>query len=67
MRRRIFGKEATVFLSTRYLDILIELVETRLSELLVYGCENPEELAIFKQCRREHRAERERRTRRCAA
>lgn len=56
-----------MFLSTRYLDILIELVEARLSELFVYGPENPQELSILKQCRRELRAERERQTQRFAA
>ncbi len=47
-----------MYVATRYRDLLVELVEDRLSEFLVFGCENQDELAVLKECRRELRAQR---------
>ncbi len=45
-----------MYLPTRYVNVLIDLVEARLAALLVNGCEDRQELWAVKQCRRELRA-----------
>ena len=47
-----------MFLPKRYVNVLIDLVEARLAEVLVNGCEDRRELWALKQCRRELRAAR---------
>ena len=38
-----------MYLPTRFRDLLVELVEDRLSEFLVFGCENRDKLAALKE------------------
>ncbi len=45
-------------LSDVQLDVLIDTVEARLAQLLVFGCEDHEELAALKRCRLELRVTR---------
>ncbi len=45
-------------LPTSYANVLIDLVEARLAQLMVNGCEDRRELMALKRCRRELRAAR---------
>lgn len=45
-------------LSNEQLDVLIDTVEARLARMLVFGCEDREELASLKRCRLELRVAR---------
>ncbi len=45
-------------LSNAQLDVLIDTVEARLAQMLVFGCEDREELASLKRCRLELRVTR---------
>lgn len=45
-------------LSDEQLDVLIDTVESRLAQMLVFGCEDREELASLKRCRLELRVTR---------
>ncbi len=45
-------------LSNEQLDVLIDTVEARLAQMLVFGCEDREELASLKRCRLELRVTR---------
>ncbi len=45
-------------LSNEQLDVLIDTVESRLAQMLVFGCEDREELASLKRCRLELRVAR---------
>jgi hypothetical protein len=40
-----------MYLSSQQLDIMIELLDTRLSHMLVDGCDNAQELDTVKRCR----------------
>ncbi len=40
-----------MYLSSQQLDVMIELLDTKLSHMLVDGCDNVEELDTVKRCR----------------
>ncbi len=40
-----------MYLSSKQLDIVIDMLDTRLSQMLVDGCDNLEELDTVKRCR----------------
>ena len=40
-----------MYLSSKQLDVMIELLDTKLSHMLVDGCDNVEELDTVKRCR----------------
>ena len=47
--------EGDMILSAKQLDILIDMVDTKLSYMLVSGCEDGREIAVVKHCRLELR------------
>ena len=40
-----------MYLSSKQLDIVIDMLDTKLSHMLVGGCDNVEELDTVKRCR----------------
>ncbi len=40
-----------MYLSSKQLDIVIDMLDTKLSHMLVDGCDNVEELDTVKRCR----------------
>ncbi|MCH8092212.1 MAG: hypothetical protein IIC57_07675 [Proteobacteria bacterium] len=44
-----------MILSAKQLDILIDMVDTKLSHMLVSGCDDRREVAVVKHCRLELR------------
>ncbi len=46
-----FAQETKIYLSSKPLDIVIDMLDTKLSYMLVDGCENAEELDTVKRCR----------------